>query len=118
VETPTFDALGIVKGRIELNNGGNWGTIRLSASTEHAFGDSEALVACRQLGDELDYTTISGFKWDYWNVPDGTIDCILDDLNCDGTELSLGQCLTSGSFVCEKGKKRQEWIQYPDNVNC
>ena len=100
-EAPRFEEQGFIEGRLELKYG-RWGTLRESIDYTYPFTANEAIVACRQLGRELGFTTISAEAIPYYETPDGTVDCIADDLDCDGTESNLGDCLTLTSLVCQR----------------
>jgi len=84
---------------VELQSGGAWGTVHNSQA--FPFSANEASVACHQLGEELGFVSLSGKSISSGDTPDGTLNCILSDLDCDGTETALGQCLTSGSTTCD-----------------
>mmetsp|Transcript_13232 Transcript_13232/g.26998 ORF Transcript_13232/g.26998 Transcript_13232/m.26998 type:complete len:1771 (+) Transcript_13232:118-5430(+) len=110
IEPPTLNSQGIVEGRLELNVSGVWGTVRASTDYTYPFGETEALTACRHVGNELGYVTLSG---EFWTIPpdlvlnQGAIECVADDLDCDGTEASLNECKTSTSLEC--GRKKNLW---------
>ena len=87
--SPTFDSEGVVSGRIEVKPSGEtaWGTIFLNW-----WDDVDALVACREIGNELDYATISGTALSYVNTPDGSGEIWWMSVECSGSEETLESC--------------------------
>eukprot|EP01084_Bolivina_argentea_P306632 529889_1 len=80
-----------LSGRLEVLYNGTWGTV-----CDDDFDILDAIVACRQLGlsdDNLKYARILG---NLFAVPSAESKILLDDLNCDGTEGSLGDCKHAG----------------------
>ena len=73
-------------GRVEVFYNGQWGTV-----CDRDWDIFDAKVVCRQLG----YTNAAK-ALDGRDVPDGTGQVWLDDVNCDGTERSLTSCCHSG----------------------
>ena len=70
-------------GRVEICNNNVWGTV-----CNDGWGTSETEVACRQLGRPFENAiTLNGA-----DVPDGTGQIWLDDVECIGTEISLFNC--------------------------
>lgn len=77
-------------GYIAINREGEWGTI-----CDDAFGEEEAEVLCRMAG-------YNGGAFDngQYNIGDGKIDDVsradhkiwIDELRCDGNELSIEDC--------------------------
>ena len=63
--SPSFDVFGVVSGRIEYKPSWktSWGTIRYND-----FEDDEALVSCREIGNELGYATVSGTVIDHYGT--------------------------------------------------
>ena len=67
-------------GRVEICNNNVWGTV-----CNDGWGTSETVIACRQLGRPFENAiTLNGA-----DVPDGTGQIWLDDVECIGTEISL-----------------------------
>jgi hypothetical protein len=58
---PSFDSSGTVEGRLEIFIAGDWASV---CETEGftGSGEAESAVACRQLGNELGYTSVSASK--------------------------------------------------------
>ncbi|KAK7493990.1 hypothetical protein BaRGS_00014872 [Batillaria attramentaria] len=86
-------------GRLEVYYSGEWGTV-----CDDGFGLEEAGVACWQLGFSRASSNYSTVGVDSSNPP-----ILLDDLHCDGTELTLAQsdpcrdnpCLNAGTCIPE-----------------
>ena len=73
------------EGRVELYSGGEWGTV-----CDDFWDNNDGIVACRQLGLEfVEVRSQAAFG-------QGTGPIFLDDLQCDGTELSLFVCPHNG----------------------
>jgi hypothetical protein len=93
--TPSFDSEGQVQGRLEVFHDGQWGTV-----CDDYFGEPDAQVACRQLGNELGYTLTSWSVVGSSNVggptPSGTGQIWLNDVSCGGTDTSLSDCNHAG----------------------
>ena len=87
--SPTFTSEGVVSGRIEVKPSGQtvWGTI-----LNDSWGDTDALVACREIGNELGYATISGTALSYSNAPDGSGEVWWYEVACSGSEETLEDC--------------------------
>ncbi|GMH94044.1 hypothetical protein TrST_g4059 [Triparma strigata] len=93
--SPTFDSDGVVSGRIEVKPSGetNWGTI-------HGFVVSDwttdnALVACREIGNELGYATIvsvSTTALDRDSAPAGSGEIWWQQVSCLLGEQALEAC--------------------------
>jgi hypothetical protein len=103
----TFDPIGRISGRLELTVDGVPVTFfdyvnivaSHSSNTYHTVnsfpgtGENEAMVACRQLGDEMGYTVESASKVARTSVEDGPGgDKYI--VRCDGTESTLDACTT------------------------
>ena len=73
-------------GRVEIFYKGRWGTI-----CHDGWDINDAKVACRELGYEDAARALSGN-----HVPDGTGPIWLDDVACNGDELSLTNCSHRG----------------------
>ena len=86
---PTFDANGGVWGRLELFVGLEWVTLHTNGGR---FGNEEAEVGCRQLGNELGYTPTSSSVVDYDDTPDGSGEQVSSDYPCNGSEDELFSC--------------------------
>ncbi|GMH86623.1 hypothetical protein TrST_g13909 [Triparma strigata] len=91
-KSPTFDSEGVVSGRIEVKPSGEtaWGTIRY-----YIWDDVDALVACREIGNELGYATISGTALYYYDTPDGSGKIWWSGVGCLGSEETLESCSKS-----------------------
>ena len=84
----------VTSGRVEVCNNNEWGTV-----CDDLWGNADAQVACRQLGfSEFGATNIASF-----DVPDGTGQIWLDNVDCFGTESSLFNCNANpvGNHNCE-----------------
>ena len=81
------------RGRVEICNNNVWGTV-----CDDAWGAPDAQVACRQLG----FPTTGATALTLGNVPDGTGQIWLDNVNCRGTEARLIDCPANplGSHNC------------------
>ncbi|ESO89536.1 hypothetical protein LOTGIDRAFT_125182, partial [Lottia gigantea] len=75
------------QGRLEYFHNGEWGTI-----CGDMFGNTEASVACRQLG----FTTQGAHYESNAFFGEGTGPIWLDDLRCNGEEKYLTDCLNAG----------------------
>ena len=83
---PTFDANGQVWGRLELFVGGEWVTV-----SDYGFGGEEVEVGCRQLGNELGYTSTSWSRVYNTVTPDGS-GVQYKVRYCQGNENELSSC--------------------------
>lgn len=104
--SPTFDSEGGVSGRIEVKPVGEnaWGTIEKGgwvqcavsacedSDDEYFRNNMDALVACREIGNELGYTTISGTALSSENTPDGSGIVWWGWVECTGSEETLAAC--------------------------
>jgi hypothetical protein len=86
---PTFDANGVVWGRLEIWAGGEWVTV--DGLDGSGFEDEEAEVGCRQLGNELGYTPVSWSVVGTGDTPDGSGNQY-DAYDCQGDEDELSSC--------------------------
>jgi hypothetical protein len=84
-----FDANGEVWGRLEIWVGGDWVTVMGYDSSY--FGDEEAEVGCRQLGNELGYPPVSWSVVGRSDTPDGSGKQYVA-YNCQGDEDALSSC--------------------------
>lgn len=93
--SPTFDSDGIVEGRIEFKPSGEtaWTTIM-----GNGWGDEDALVACREIGNELGYTTVSGVEVNIDETPDGSGEQRWYNVRCSGREETLESCSGEEDF--------------------
>ncbi|GMH80757.1 hypothetical protein TL16_g08683 [Triparma laevis f. inornata] len=99
--SPTFDSNGIVSGRLEVKttaslsaNAAMWGTVSAFYSSDYEtipMTVPAAIVACRQLADELnlhsDLTFSEPLQFD--SVTPGYIEPIINELACFGTEAAI-----------------------------
>ncbi|GMH48501.1 hypothetical protein TrLO_g4554 [Triparma laevis f. longispina] len=90
--SPTFDSEGVVEGRVEVKPSGEtaWGAIHY-----WWWGDADALVACRQLGNKLGYATFSGTHLIYSNTLERSGEIWWRYVECSGSEESLESCSKS-----------------------
>ena len=79
------------EGRVEVSYGGDWGTV-----CRYYWDHRDAMVVCRSLG----YTHAMPFP--VW-FGEGTGGIFLDDLSCEGDELTLSDCpgLNWGVHDCD-----------------
>ncbi|KAI0232903.1 hypothetical protein LSAT2_016836 [Lamellibrachia satsuma] len=71
------------RGRVEVNNGGEWGTI-----CRDLFNDRSAEVLCRMLGQ-----SVVGARYEQTRYGAGTGNIWLNHVVCNGTESSILDCL-------------------------
>ena len=71
------------RGRVEICNNNVWGTV-----CDDLWGTPDAQVACRQLG----HSTTGATALRLAQVPDGTGQIWLDNVQCRGTETRLIDC--------------------------
>ena len=84
----------ISSGRVEVCHNNEWGTV-----CDDFWGTADAQVACRQLGYSATGATVLSAS----DIPDGTGQIWMDNVDCVGTESSLFNCSTNnlGSHNCE-----------------
>ena len=70
------------QGRVEVFYDGDWGTV-----CDDYWDSEDAQVVCRQLGFS------GGEALNGGAYGEGTGDIILDDVDCEGTESSLAECM-------------------------
>jgi deleted-in-malignant-brain-tumors protein 1 len=73
-------------GRVEILHNGRWGTV-----CDDSWDINDARVVCRQLGFQNAIDALQGS-----DVPDGSGQIWLDDVNCGGYESSLFSCSHRG----------------------
>ena len=73
-------------GRLEVFYNEKWGTV-----CDDSWDINDVKVACRQLGYAYGVRALSGLQ-----VPDGTGQILLDEVNCTGNEQSLSDCSHGG----------------------
>jgi len=76
----------IYEGRVEIYHNGVWGTI-----CDDGWDLNDAQVVCTELGLG---TAIAAIHWAFYGRGSGPI--WLDNLNCVGTELTIGNCSHRG----------------------
>ncbi|CAH1803154.1 unnamed protein product, partial [Owenia fusiformis] len=88
---------GLISGRLEVFYSGRWGTV-----CDDGFDTNDAKVACRHLGFESKRATVIASS----NVPDGSGQIWLDNINCAGTDRTLFECSHNGwgSHNCNHGE--------------
>ncbi|KAH0506606.1 Deleted in malignant brain tumors 1 protein [Microtus ochrogaster] len=75
-------------GRVEVYFEGMWGTV-----CDDLWDEKEAQVVCQQLGCGVAVPTLGEAPFGQGSGP-----ILLDDVQCSGTEVSLGQCSHAGWF--------------------
>ena len=73
-------------GRVEILHNGKWGTV-----CDDYWDINDANVVCRQLGFQGAQAALQG-----GNVPDGTGQIWLDNVDCTGNETALSECWHRG----------------------
>jgi deleted-in-malignant-brain-tumors protein 1 len=87
-------------GRVEVYFEGVWGTV-----CDDLWDKKEAQVVCRQLGCGDAVSTLGEA---YFGPGSGFI--LLDDVQCSGTEVSLGQCSHADWFVHNCGHEEDTGV--------
>ncbi|XP_039726822.1 deleted in malignant brain tumors 1 protein-like [Pteropus medius] len=77
------------EGRVEVYHANTWGTV-----CDDGWAIEDARVVCRQLGCGLVVSALPGASFG-----PGSGHILLDDVNCTGSESSLGQCPHGGWFT-------------------
>lgn len=77
------------EGRVEVYHADAWGTV-----CDDGWSVEDAHVVCRQLGCGLAVSALPGASFG-----PGSGHVLLDDVNCTGSESSLGQCPHGGWFT-------------------
>ncbi|KAK3084122.1 hypothetical protein FSP39_008507 [Pinctada imbricata] len=81
---------GTYYGRVEVYiYGKGWGTV-----CDDSFGSADANVVCRQLGFRSGSARSSAY------YGEGTVDIIMDDVTCTGSEKALQQCRYISNHNC------------------
>ena len=80
----------VYKGRVEVYYNGEWGTV-----CANGWDLNDAQVVCRQLGYGKAISARNNAFYGQGNGS-GTARVWLDDVNCDGNELVIGDCSHSG----------------------
>ena len=78
---------GVLSGRLEVNIGGQWGTV-----CDDDFGSVAAAIACRQLG-------LSGGTVGTGSRGSGSI--LMDDVRCQGDETRIQSCPFNSAHNCD-----------------
>lgn len=94
------------QGRVEIKHRGHWGTI---CDDDWSMGDAK--VVCRQIGcgTAISYTTNS-----YFGYGKGMI--LMDNVNCEGSELSLLSCHSLGWGIHNCGHHEDAGVICAGNV--
>ncbi len=80
------------RGRVEAFVGGRWGTV-----CDDNFGNEEARVICRQLGQPWTTATAVGYAYFGANT---ALPIVMDELRCTGTESFLQSCVYDTLHDC------------------
>eukprot|EP01084_Bolivina_argentea_P301162 519491_1 len=103
-------------GRLEILHNGTWGTV-----CDDRFEEEEARVACRQLGvsdNDLKYAKHIYQRIGQSLFGQGSGEILLDELNCIGTEGSLGDCPRDGWGVNNCGHSEDIYISCAPPPGC
>lgn len=87
-------------GRVEVYFEGVWGTV-----CDDLWAEKEAQVVCQQLGCGVAVSTLGEAPFGQGSGP-----ILLDDVQCSGTEVSLGQCSHAGWFIHNCGHEEDVGI--------
>lgn len=79
------------QGRVEVFYSGAWGTV-----CNDGFGVSEAIVVCRQIVPSVDPVNAQAVTDGRFGPGTADMAILMDDINCDGTETRLINCLFAG----------------------
>ncbi|XP_052211949.1 thrombospondin-1-like isoform X2 [Dreissena polymorpha] len=77
------DLVRLTDGRVEIYINGKWGTV-----CDDSFSTNEARVVCRMLG----YLSSNPVVFEHTPAGPSSMPILLDNVRCDGTELSLLDC--------------------------
>jgi len=84
------DGSSIYEGRVEILVDGQWGTI-----CDHYWSNTDASVVCRQLG----FSANRAIARRGGTFGPGTGPILLNEVQCNGTELMLTDCLSSKLYA-------------------
>ena len=86
-------------GRVEVCNNNLWGTV-----CDDGWDDADAQVACRQLGFSVGFLRMNTFGG-------GTGPIWLDNMMCDGSEVSLFNCDSSQLGIHNCGQTEEAGVE-------